>query len=202
MSIIRKSISVILCFILTFSPLLQAANKSSSDDMIAPEVEQKNYVDTVTNGSNHEVIVTVTDNNKVKQVLLYYRAIGTKEYKYKTMRNDILKDDYAATISSDEISSIGIEYYIQAKDLSGNTILHGYSFSPLSVKTVSSDSVKTASTDDKSSIKEEDDSYNKWIWIGLGVLALGAAAASSGGGDSGGETATGTLTVISNEPVQ
>ncbi len=27
---------------------------------------------------------------------------------------------------------------------------------------------------------------NKWVWIGLGVLALGGAAAAGGGGDDGG----------------
>jgi len=42
-------------------------------------------------------------------------------------------DDYAVTITAEQISVDGLEYYIQATDTAGNTLLHGYSFSPVTV---------------------------------------------------------------------
>ena len=115
--------------------------------------------------------------------------IGTEEYQRMSMENIVNTDDYHATIKSDQIKAPGVEYYVQAMDNAGNTLLHGYSFSPLSVKTTNGDAANVASGDTAAILaSEEEESSNKWLWIGLGVLAVGLAAAAGGGGGDGDTT--------------
>lgn len=182
---LRKSLIIFLCQALVYAPLLRAEQLSlPSGDLVAPKIIQEKYVNTVEKGANHQITVTVTDNVGVKQVTLYYRPIGTEDYKRLSMNNIVNTDDYHATISSDQIKAPGVEYYIQAMDDAGNTLLHGYSFSPLSVKTVSGDTAIAAASGD-TAIKAEGSS-NTWLWIGLGALAVGLLAAAGGGGGGGG----------------
>ena len=206
-NILRKSLVVIVCQTLAYAPLLRAGQLSlPSGDLVAPEITQEKYIDTVKTGADHQITVTVTDNVGVKQVTLYYRTIGTEEYKRKSMDNIVNTDDYHTTIKSDQIKAPGVEYYVQAMDNAGNTLLHGYSFSPLSVKTTNGDAATVASGDTAAILASEEESSNTWLWIGLGVLAAGlvAVAAGGGGGDeptSGGdEPTTGTLTITGTTP--
>ena len=115
-------------------------------------------------------------------------------------------NDYRTTVSADQIKAPGLEYYVQATDNAGNTLLHGYSFSPLSVKTVASDNAVTGANSSTAYFEaEESESSNMWLWIGLGALAVVVAvAAGGGGGDDGGGTPSGTatLTINANNPNQ
>ena len=175
--LLRKSLIITLCHTVAYAPLLNAGQLSlPSGDLIAPEITQEKYIDTVASGADHQITVTVTDNVGVKQVTLFYRIIGTEEYQRQTMNNIAKTNDYQVGISSDKIKDPGIEYYIQAMDNAGNTLLHGYSFSPLSVKTVSTDTAVATSSNGIATEAEE--SSNTWLWIGLGVLAVGVAASS------------------------
>jgi len=126
---------VLLCagLLASISPFTAHAASHSFSDIIPPKVVYDDYGSILVNGFDHEIIVTVTDNVGVKQVVLYYRNIGTRNYKPKLMLNPILKDDYTATILASEVPATGIEYYIQAKDFAGNTLLHGLKFTPLRV---------------------------------------------------------------------
>ena len=199
--IFRKSIVVILCNILAYAPLLRAEQLSlPSGDLIAPKITQEKYDQTISPGSNHNIKVSVSDNVGVKQVTLYYRIIGSSDYNRRTMERVKKTDRYIVAINANEIKSPGIEYYIQAVDLAGNTLLHGYSFSPISVKL--GPEIKIASAKYVPQIKSEDEkeSSNKWLWIGLGVL-VAAAAASGGGGGGGDTTPTATLTITTAEPI-
>ncbi|VAW66872.1 hypothetical protein MNBD_GAMMA09-3108 [hydrothermal vent metagenome] len=191
---------IFICHALAYSPLINAAQLSlPTGDLIAPEIIQPEYVGTVAKGDSHIVSVRVTDNVAVKQVLIYYRAIGTESYRRLLMQNKKNTDYYVATISADKIKPPGIEYYIQAADNAGNTLLHGYSFSPLSVKTLDGAAQSVVAENTGAPAEEDSIFSNKWFWIGVGVLALGAAAAS--GSDSGGSTPTATVTVTTAEPV-
>ena len=197
--LLRQTFVIFTCCSLAYAPLLQAAQLSlPSSDLVAPEISQKNYVETVKPGKNHEIVVTVTDNVGVKQVVLYYRVIGTEKYKTLAMQKINKTDDYRAKVSSKKIKSPGIEYYVQAMDHAGNTLLHGYSFSPISVKTTNGGAVAAAPSSKipKAFEKDEEESSNTWLWVGLGVLALAAA----GGGGGGASTPTATLTVTTAEP--
>lgn len=82
-------------------------------DTIAPVIEHtpvtKAYL-----GSNLTVRATVTDNMGVREVKLYYRAVGQTEWKTANMSGT--GGRYSAVIYGDMISGAGIEYYICAYD--------------------------------------------------------------------------------------
>ena len=202
--ILNTGITLIACHALVYAPLLRAAQLSlPSGDLIAPVVTQDKYENTVRPGTDHEVEVKVTDNVDVNLVTMFYRTIGGKgEYERLTMQKVGTSDFYVVKINADEIVSPGIEYYIQAMDFAGNTVLHGHSFSPLSVKTSNGDTAVVASSTSTSLEAEESSSIwsNKWLWIGLGVVVVGLAA--SGGGGGSGDTSTATLDVNASDPTQ
>jgi len=201
-NILCRSVVVFISYALAFSPLLRAAQLSlPAVDVEAPTITQEKYTDTIDTNKSHTITVTVKDDTAVKQVIVFYRIIGTEKYKSQTMQNIKGSDDYTATISPKQIKPPGIEYYVQALDNAGNSLLHGYSFSPLSVKTVAGSAavVATTSTDKiPEPSKEDDEGISKWVWIGLGAVVIGAAASGGGGG---GTTPTATLSINSAEPV-
>ena len=203
--ILRKSLIVFLCQALAFAPLSNAAQLSlPASDLLAPEISQETYIDKIKKGADHPITVTVTDNVGVKLVTLYYKTIGTEVYKSISMSKIANTDDYHATISADQILPPGVEYYVQAMDSAGNSVLHGYSFSPLSVKITNGDTANVATTDTIPITPPEEKSSKTWLWVGLGVLVLGLAAAAGGGGggDDGGsvEPTTGTVSITGSTP--
>lgn len=200
-NILSTATIIIVCNALAYAPLLRADQLSlPTGDLIAPEITQDKYEETVSPGSDHAVTVKVTDNIGVQQVTLYYRVIGQGDYKRRNMKQLDHSDNYTAEIYANEFDGLGIEYYIQAMDHAGNTLLHGHSFSPLSVK------VSTAASEEQiadSGVEEPiaskagaKEGTNYWWWV-LGAILVGAAAA--GGSDGGGEDPV-TLTVTSTEP--
>lgn len=191
-NIIRKIVVYFVCYVLVYSPLINADQLSfPSGDMVAPKITQSEYNDTVIKGGDHEITVKVTDNVSVKQVVLYYKVIGSEKFNSRLMNNVENTDSYKATIKANEIKKSGIEYYIQAEDNSSNTVLHGHSFSPLSVGVIAErpdlDTLNSGNKNELSSTSEDDSIFtNKWLWIGIGVLVAGVAASSGGGGGGGG----------------
>lgn len=205
--ILKTAVIAFVCNSLAYAPLLRAEQLSlPSGDLVAPEITQEKYVQSVAPGSDHEIMVKVTDDVGVKQVTLYFRNIGQSEYKRRTMQLTGNSNDYLAKVYANEFKAPGIEYYIQAMDLAGNTLLHGYEFSPLSVKIDSAadpgvaDSTEQPMFEADDTGKEEKKGISKWVWIGLGALAVGALALSGGssGGDSTANTAT--LNVNASDP--
>ena len=203
-NILRKTLVIFLCQALAYAPLVNAAQLSlPSGDLIAPVITQDKYEETVRPGISHEVEVKVTDNVDVNLVTMFYRTIGKGEYKRLTMQKVGTSDFYVVKINADEIKSPGIEYYIQAMDFAGNTVLHGHSFSPLSVKLDTTNTLAAESNKDALINTESDDEkgISKWVWIGLGVVLVGAVASSSSSDGGGDEPATtGTVTITGPTP--
>lgn len=205
--ILRSFIVAIISSSLIFLPLVNANAAEGlalpSGDLVAPEIQSPPITKKIPPGERTIIHATVTDNVGVKNVTIFYRNIGAIDFQRKEMMREIGTEDYSVTLS--EMMEPGIEYYIQATDQAGNTILHGHTFSPLTL-TVSSDALPqegqdamaVAPQDEKT---EEKKGISKWVWIGLGVLAVGAIAAS--GGDSGGGTTvatTGTINITGPTP--
>ena len=193
---------LVLTFLITNIAQADRLALPAVTDMTAPVVVQSNYATNIDAGEDHQILVTVTDNIAIKSVILFHRDMGSNEYQTKTMRNIVGTDDYATTISADQLNIDGIEYYIQATDSSDNTLLHGYAFSPIIIPINHQvvDTQSAVSTEPKLTLKKEK-SY-KWLWIGLGALAVGAIAAGGGGGgggdDSGGNKEP---SIVINAPV-
>lgn len=188
-------LSWVLSIILAVSPLLTPiafAEQSSlpKEDLIAPEIIHIPINESLEPGASLELSATVTDNVKVKAVEIFYRVIGDAQYSRLNMSTRYDNStEYVITLDSDVLEEPGIEYYIRAEDISGNSLLYGYSLSPLKVA-VGEPFIDEADTSEITA-KPEESSY-KWLWITLGVLAVGAlASGGSGGGDSGGGDTSG-----------
>jgi hypothetical protein len=210
---LRSFITLLLCAGIIYTPILQAAQLSlPTGDLVAPEVSHEVISDSLEAGSSVQIKATVTDNVGVKAVTLFYRTTGTEEYKRITMNRLGDTDEYAVTLGNTELIEPGIEYYIQAMDLAGNSLLHGYSFSPLKVSVVAPTAPKAkapvAATEETplpgETIREEPQVEKKksqtWLWIALGALAVGAIAAAAGGGGGGDDSGGGTGTVVVTSP--
>ena len=175
-----------------------------SADLVAPEVNHEGYTKAVVAGTHVQLKATVTDNVGVKTVTLYYRVKGGGEYNRTSMTRIGNSDEYFATIPSEKVVEPGIEYYIQAVDLAGNALLHGYSFSPLIVGVSQTPSLIVtqkgvpAGTDVASQSSQSDNNLlkNKWLWIGVGVIAAGIVYSQNQGDDDGGVVTKPTSVVV------
>jgi len=196
----RIVLSITLIQSLIFSPFAfgDAQLALPSTDVTAPNVVEKPVTKAVKSGSSQEITATVTDDTGVKSVTLFYRAVGDKNYQRKPMLPIVGSDNYSAVV--DHMPSQGLEYYIQAEDTQGNSVLHGYSFSPLVIHTEESApgaSKETVAETGTEGGKKSAASKYKWLWIGLGVLAVGALA---GGGGSSSSPTTGSVSVTGQNP--
>ena len=80
--------------------------------------------------NNLVISCTASDNVAISTVTLYYRAIGTAEW--KTLNMSKQSDKYSATIFGSDLTLDGIEYYIVASD-GRNTINKGSAEAPYTV---------------------------------------------------------------------
>jgi len=177
-----------------------------SGDLDAPEIKSPELKPKVAPGEPTDISVTVTDNVGVKSVILFYRDVGASDFKRLEMSRTMPTNNYSVTLPT--VPESGIEYYIQASDLAGNTILHGHTFSPLTIAVTpkstspedTGEAVALVPVSDGTAVTEPaKKGISKWVWIGLGVLVLGAAAGGGGGG-GGGDTTTSTLTISGPTP--
>ena len=138
--ILRLFIVAIICNSLIFLPLVSTYAAEGlalpAGDLIAPEIKSPPITKKIPPGERATIHATVTDNIGVKNVTIFYRNMGAIDFKRTEMMRELgTKDEYMATLP--EIAAPGIEYYIQATDNAGNTILHGHTFSPLTLTVLS-----------------------------------------------------------------
>ncbi len=204
MKLLRMTFVTLLSASLILLPVVQAAELAlPSGDLIAPVIEHTPIEKDIYAGQQVDIKATVTDNVGVKNVILFYRDANVTEFKRLKMNRDL--DSFVYTAQLTAADSPGLEYYIQATDLAGNTLLFGYSFSPLIIAVVpatmddiaTDNSNATAATSVK--VGEEKSGISKWVWIGLGVVVAGAAL-SGGGGNDPEPPPTGTLTISGPTP--
>jgi len=204
MHIIRKFIVVFICNYLLFLPLINANAADGlafpAGDLIAPEIKSPPVTEKFPVGERPTIHATVTDNVGVKNVTIFYRDMGEKEFQRKEMLREPGTDEYSITLPA--IVAPGLEYYLQATDLAGNTLLHGHTFAPLTLN-VNAPLGNLAQEDQSKGSEKPQQGVNKWVWIGLGVLAVGALAGGGGGGGGGSSTKTansGTVTITGPSP--
>ena len=121
-----------------------------------------------------DINAIVTDNVGVDYVRLFYRSAGEQKYKMVNMKQSGNNYNYSL-----DIGKIGIEYFIQAKDISGNepSFWKGPDKPQLTSVLVEKQEENVVKTKKKSS--------KKLLLIGIGGALLGGgilAALASGGG--------------------
>jgi len=97
-----------------------------SYDTMAPDIYHS-PVRTAYTGSNLLVSATITDNLQITQAKLYYRVVGTSEW--KSVEMIALNSRYTGVVPSEYIDMAGLEYYIDAFD-GGNHTLKGNETNP------------------------------------------------------------------------
>jgi len=207
---LRSLLVAVINFSLIFLPMynVNAVNAAEAlalpaGDLVAPEIKSPQINAKIAPGESVNIDATVTDNVGVKNVTLFYRNAGATDFKRVEMSRKQVTDNYSVTLP--EVIEPGVEYYIQATDLAGNTVLHGHTFSPLTIS-VSPGNTPQVETEEAVAFMPQEGGnaaaspakgINKWMWIGLGVLAVGAAASGGGGG---GDPTTGTVTITGPTP--
>lgn len=206
---------VIICHSLMFSSFVYADQLAlPSGDLIAPQIGHEPLKGSIKANSTQQIKATITDNVGIKVVTLFYRTIGSGNYKRVQMNQVEGTNEFVATLGFEVTVEPGIEYYIQAVDLAGNALLHGYSFSPLKIVIVPDGSVtataqpatqkelNSSAQAPKQELLLDKEKTNKWLWIGLSVLAVGVIAAVAGGGaDDGGTSSSAAETGAINVSV-
>jgi len=178
MKLLRLILVALLSFSFVLFPSVQAAELAlPSGDLIAPVIEHAPIEKDIYAGEQISIEATVTDNVGVESVTLFYREVNATEFKRLKMNRDLDSFIYTAQLTATD--SPGLEYYIQATDLAGNTLLFGYSFSPLTIAVVPAAIVDSTVKPDE---EQKKSGISKWVWIGLGVVAAGAALSGGGGG--------------------
>ena len=84
-----------------------------SKDTMAPNIYHS-PVYVATTGSNLIISATVTDNLAISTAYVYYRTVGETSWKVAVMNK--LNDKYSAIIPASELTTAGVEYYIEAFD--------------------------------------------------------------------------------------
>ena len=164
-------------------------------------------------------VASVVDDQELDSVVFYYRFVGETSYSRYVMMRVSFSSSYVAQIPTNPNDLSPIEYYIEARDTSGNRTVRGYTFSPLVrqlVPGVSDEPGGALPTGaDGSAGAQGDQSHSgakvhKAVYVVAGVLLLGllASAADSSGGSTqspvdGDCTAAGCrLTLTVNRPTQ
>ncbi len=195
-----RPVSLLMSVLLVFSPFTTSVSLAqSSIDIIPPKVLHEPETETIESGSPYVVTATVTDEGGVDRVTLFYRKTGESDYQSTDLLRSSGGDTFMLELDATDLSEPGLEYYFEAEDVAGNTLLRGFAFDPLVLKvSAPSNFADSAPAEDKGGLSI---SSNKWLWIGLGAVAVaGLAAAGGGGGGGGGGSDSGTVTVTTTDP--
>lgn len=196
-ALMKKLIITLLVPLLAMSPHLYA--EEISFDFVPPEISHTATIDAVQGIQPRIISATVIDEAGVRQVVLKYRTKGERHYMQLEMLPDSSPSLFMATIPERDAIDPGVEYFIEATDVSGNTSSRGFSVAPLFLPIEPLPAGSEAPTQQASSASG---SSKKWLWIGLGAALVGGIALSAGG-DSGGNTNpadTVPLTVVVTSP--
>ncbi len=132
---------------------------------------------------------TVTDDVGLQSVALYYRPIGGAEFRNVEMTRGG-DDVYFATLPAEAVTAPGVEYFIEAKDTAGNTVLRGYEALPLLISVAPPAGLEAENTGNlgvtQSAPSKKNAKLSYWKWIVGAVIVAGIAAAAQGGDDGGG----------------
>ncbi|KPJ92450.1 MAG: hypothetical protein AMJ53_09355 [Gammaproteobacteria bacterium SG8_11] len=188
-------------------------NQATSPDDTPPKIVHQALDGPHPVESPATIYAQVTDNNAVKNVTLFYRVKGANEYIPVEMHvYDQQAHMYSVTLPASEVKAPALEYYIQATDLSGNSMLRAGKLFPLTIAIDSGEgSLQYAEQQEPSQPDENQPKAKRyiWAWIAAGILvgALAVAAANSDGGSvdsassgSGSSSGQGRISIIGPSP--
>ncbi len=160
-----------------------------TDDVIDldPPLIEHEIVAEVESNTRQTFVATVVDDDELESVRLFYRFSGEPTYSSVLMNRVSYSSSYIAQINTDPDTATTIEYYIQARDQSGNRTVRGYAFNPLMRSIIVEDDGLAADGSNnklKDAAVSKEAKPKKTLYIVLGVLALGVLAGLANGGSS------------------
>jgi len=109
---------------------VQAQGSAEEFDMEPPLIEHEVVTESDA-AQSQPFMATVVDDQKLKTVTLFHRRAGETSYTPELMNRLSTSSTWMARIETDASDGRDIEYYIEARDESGNRTLRGFTFSPL-----------------------------------------------------------------------
>jgi hypothetical protein len=155
---------------------------------VAPPLIEHEVASQAESDIRQTFVANVVDDGELDSVVFFYRFAGETIFTRYVMAPLSASSTYIAQIPTDPKIFTTIEYYIQARDLSGNRTVRGYTFSPLireilpPKRPVVVNPQVLVGVDEKNKTSR----VSKVLYAVGGVLLLGliAGASSSGGNDS------------------
>jgi len=168
-------------------------------DISPPVIEHAPFESPMATNGSVSLSATVRDNNAVRSVLVFYRNAGEKNYRQIGL-SALGADLYQVTLPLEHVAGNELDYYFQATDSAGNTVLRGTNISPLRLSLQKPDvrpPTQTAVTKVEPATPAEASHSRSWVWWVGGALLAGAAgyavlgkkdsgSSSSDSGDTGG----------------
>lgn len=168
-----------------------AQDNSAAIDTTPPVIELEELADGVAD-STQVFTAQIAEETELQDATLYYRRNGQEPYTSAPLRALGNTGLYTVSIETDPTDLRPIEYYIQARDTSGNRTVSGFAFDPYSRSLAPALAIQSR----PQSIEEPDEQpestptvtstpfYKKrWFQVTLGVIAVGAIASSLDGSD-------------------
>ena len=187
----NKLIKLVVLSWFCLAQIFLVANVGAQSFDVEPPVIEHEVVESVPTSDTQSFSATVADDVELAQVRFVYRFAGDTKYTSVDMKRVSTSSTFTVDVATELNDPRSIEYYIEARDVSGNRTLRGYSFSPLA-RAIEVPQVAPATTG------AEGPKFNrKPLYYIAGVVVLGALVgilASSGGssdGDSGSGMDTG-----------
>ncbi len=207
-----------------FLPLVPVfAQNTAKTNQRPPTIRHKPFRFTLNVEDQIIFRASISDDQVLDSVHLFYRTPGEKEYRALKMES-IGGTEYLIIIPQRFIFLPGIEYYIQARDAAGNTATQGLENAQIRIKfkalpgeiagkngklnappmpTKKSGFRLSTALGSSDKIKNDTPWHKKWwVWsIAIAVIAgVAAASGGGGGGNSSPPPTTGTGTVTGGIP--
>lgn len=163
-----------------------AQQTGSVMDLDPPLIEHE-IIPEVESSTRQTFVAAVVDDDELESVRMFYRFSGEPTYSSILMNRVSFSSSYIAQINTDPNTATTIEYYIQARDKSGNRTVRGYAFNPL-MRSITVDDDGLAGDSSNTGLKDasatKEARPRKTLYIVIGVLAVGLLVSLANGGGS------------------
>jgi len=190
---IRTSLLMLL-YSLTVINITYAATPSNTPifDVEPPLIEHTPLPKLQKSNTPLTIEAIITDNNGIQSVWLNYRVKGMENYRVLMMKPTTQSPSlFVGVVPASEVGTETIEYYIQATDTGGNTVLRGGMLFPLSIAFKQPPKLSPNNAFVSNPTRAETtglfdlptNSKTAWAWIAGGVIVGALIAKNSDNGD-------------------
>jgi len=155
-----------------------------------PPVIEVDELDEARAATTQVFTVQIAEETELRSATLYHRRSGELRYNRAPLIALGSSGFYTASINTDPSDLRAIEYYLQARDATGNRTVSGFAFDPYirtlteaaATRIQSATTATRGQTPSSTPIQTRTPFYkNRWVQIAAGVVVVGIVASSLGG---------------------